>query len=236
MIKTVIFDMGGVIITLDENEAGKRFIELGMKEFAEKMDPYKQVGLNGQLEEGKISEEEYRREVCKKIGREVTFEELQHCWLGYMKEIPERNLVTLRNLKKQGYRVILLSNTNPYVSAWVDSEAFSGDGHPIGDYFDAMYRSYEVKYMKPDENFFRYVLSQEQIMPEECLFIDDGPRNCCSASELGLFTLVFPKHYLLVELCKRLTWQAMPSFLLNHCIIYLIFATAKVHFLLQSTK
>ena len=109
--------MGGVIITLDENEAGKRFIELGMEEFAEKMDPYKQVGLNGQLEEGKISEEEYRREVCKKIGREVTFEELQHCWLGYMKEIPERNLVTLRNLKKQGYRVILLSNTNPYVSA-----------------------------------------------------------------------------------------------------------------------
>ena len=179
--------MGGVIITLDENEAGKRFIELGMKEFAEKMDPYKQVGLNGQLEEGKISEEEYRREVCKKIGREVTFEELQHCWLGYMKEIPERNLVTLRNLKKQGYRVILLSNTNPYVSAWVDSEAFSADGHPIGDYFDAMYRS-EVKYMKPDENFFRYVLSQEQIMPEECLFIDDGPRNCCAASELGLFT------------------------------------------------
>jgi len=180
--------MGGVIITLDENEAGKRFIELGMKEFAEKMDPYKQVGLNGQLEEGKISEEEYRREVCKKIGREVTFEELQHCWLGYMKEIPERNLVTLRNLKKQGYRVILLSNTNPYVSAWVDSEVFSADGHPIGDYFDAMYRSYEVKYMKPDENFFRYVLSQEQIMPEECLFIDDGPRNCCAASELGLFT------------------------------------------------
>ena len=50
------------------------------------------------------------------------------------------------------------------------------------------------------------------------------------------FTLVFPKHYLLVELCKRLTWQAMPSFLLNHCIMYLIFATAKVHFLLQSTK
>ncbi len=28
MIKTVIFDMGGVVITLDENEAGKRFIEL----------------------------------------------------------------------------------------------------------------------------------------------------------------------------------------------------------------
>ena len=188
MIKTVIFDMGGVIITLDENKACKRFVELGMKEFAEKMDPYKQVGLNGQLEEGKISEEEYRRMVSEKLGREVSFEELQHCWLGYMKEVPARNLMALRKLKEQGYRVVLLSNTNPYVSAWVDREAFSGDGHPIGDYFDAMYRSYEVKYMKPDENFFRYVLGQEKTMPEECLFIDDGPRNCCAASELGLFT------------------------------------------------
>ena len=188
MIKTVIFDMGGVVITLDENEAGKRFVELGMKEFAEKMDPYKQSGMNGQLEEGKISEEEYRQKVSEKLGREVSFEELQHCWLGYMKEVPARNLMALRKLKEQGYRVILLSNTNPYVSAWVDSEAFSGDGHSIGDYFDAMYRSYEVKYMKPDENFFRYVLGQEQTMPEECLFIDDGPRNCCAASELGLFT------------------------------------------------
>ena len=44
MIKTVIFDMGGVIITLDENEAGKRFIELCMKEFAEMMVAYKLVG------------------------------------------------------------------------------------------------------------------------------------------------------------------------------------------------
>ena len=71
MIKTVIFDMGGVVITLDENEAGKRFVELGMKEFAEKMDPYKQSGLNGDLEEGKLSEEEYRRQVSEKVGREV---------------------------------------------------------------------------------------------------------------------------------------------------------------------
>ena len=42
--------------------------------------------------------------------------------------------------------------------------------------------------MKPDENFFRYVMAQEKALPEECLFIDDGPRNCCAASELGIFT------------------------------------------------
>lgn len=188
MIKTIIFDMGGVVITLDNEEAGKRFVELGLKNFNELMDPYKQNGINGDLEEGKLSEEEYRHKMSQMLGREVSFEELKHCWLGYVKDVPARKLMTLRNLKKQGYRVVLLSNTNPYMSSFTDSEEFSGDGHPIGDYFDAMYRSYEVKYMKPDENFFRYVLTQEKALADECLFIDDGPRNCCAASELGIYT------------------------------------------------
>lgn len=67
MIKTVIFDMGGVIITLDENEAGKRFIELGMKEFAEKMDPYKQVGLNGSWKRARFP----RRNTVGKCARRL---------------------------------------------------------------------------------------------------------------------------------------------------------------------
>ena len=180
--------MGGVVITIDNEEPKKRFLELGLTEFADSMDPYKQNGLNGDLEEGKLSEEEYREAVSGRLGRLVSYCELQHCWMGYMKYVPANKLNTLNELRKNGYRVILLSNTNPYVAAWTDSSEFSGDGHPIQDYFDALYRSFEVKYMKPDENFFRYVLAQEKALPEECLFIDDGPRNCCAASELGIFT------------------------------------------------
>ena len=43
--------------------------------------------------------------------------------------------------------------------------------------------------MKPDEHFYRYVLSREKILPEETLYVDDGPRNVAAASELGLRTL-----------------------------------------------
>lgn len=188
MIKTIIFDMGGVIITLDPNEALRRFAVLGMNDFVKQMDPYTQGGIFGELEEGKLSEEEYRQRLSEICGRTLSYEEIQHSWMGYMKEVPARNLALLRKLKKEGYRIVLLSNTNPYIAGWTDSENWDGEHHAIQDYFDAIYRSFEVKYMKPNENFFRHVLQHERLLPENALFIDDGPRNCAAASELGIRT------------------------------------------------
>ena len=188
MIKTVIFDMGGVIITIDHDEAVRRFKELGLTDAEKILDPYMQSGIFGDLEEGKITPDEYHDALEKMVGRRLDFREIQHCWMGYMKDVPQKKLDTIQKLRKEGYRVVLLSNTNPYVTAWTDSDAFSIEWHPIDTYFDAMYRSYEVKYMKPDENFFHYVLSKEQLLPEEALFVDDGPRNCAVASELGINT------------------------------------------------
>ena len=188
MIKTVIFDMGGVIVTLNHDEAVRRFSTLGLQKADEVLNPYCQAGIFGDLEEGKLSLEEYQEALEKMVGRKLSFEEVRHCWLGYAADVPANKLAALRKLKEEGYRVILLSNTNPYMSSWTDSTEFSGDGHAIGEYFDALYRSYEVKLMKPDDRFFRYVLTQEKILPEDALFVDDGPRNCAAASELGIRT------------------------------------------------
>lgn len=188
MIKTVIFDMGGVIITISQDEALRRFKALGLENAEEILNPYCQSGVFGDLEEGKVTADEYQEALEKMVGKKLTFDEIRHCWLGYAVEVPANKLAALRKLREEGYRVILLSNTNPYMTSWTDSAEFSGDGHAIGEYFDAMYRSYEVKFMKPDDMFFRYVLAQEKILPEDALFVDDGPRNCAAASELGIRT------------------------------------------------
>lgn len=188
MIRTIIFDLGGVIATIDNNEPKKRFRELGVKNIESLLDPYRQSGIFGDLEEGKITEEEYRHNLSQICGRELSFDEVKHCWLGYMKEVPTNKLEALRRLRKEGYRLVLLSNTNPYVMDWAESQDFSDEHQPLSTYFDALYCSYAVKYMKPDENFFRYVLGQEHLIPREALFIDDGPHNVASASELGINT------------------------------------------------
>lgn len=190
MIKTIIFDLGGVIVTINQEEAIRRFRALGISNIEDYLDCYTQGGIFGQLEEGLISAEDFRREISKLCGREVSFDECKHAWLGYRADVPERNLEALRHLRAQGYRVCLLSNTNPYMMSWAESPEFDGHGHSINDYFDALYKSYELGVMKPSELFFQKVLLAEKVLPSECIFIDDGTRNVAAASELGIPTIL----------------------------------------------
>lgn len=188
MIRTIIFDLGGVIITIDHQQAVRRFEELGLKDAAQQLDPYTQGGIFGDLEMGKISAEEFRQELSKLVGRTLTYEECRYCWLGYCGDIPQRNLDVLRQLRAEGYRLVLLSNTNPFMMSFMLSPDFDGQGHSLEDYLDALYLSFKMKVMKPDENFFRQVLMAEKTLPSECLFVDDGPRNVATASQIGINT------------------------------------------------
>lgn len=189
MIKNIIFDFGGVIMTISQNGGVERFRQLGVADADKQLDPYTQTGIFGDLEEGKIDAEEFRTELSRIVGRDVSVEECKWGWLGYRAGLPQRNLEMLRRLRKDGYRLILLSNTNPYMQMWAESSEFDGEGNTLSSYFDSLYKSYEVKMMKPDRRFFELVLKNEIIKPEETLFVDDGERNCAVAREFGIHTL-----------------------------------------------
>lgn len=188
MIHNLIFDLGGVVITLDQSQAVRRFETLGVKDAEQQLNAYAQEGIFGDLEGGKIDAETFRLELSKLTGREATHGECAFAWQGYAKEVPARNLDALVRLRQEGYRLILLSNTNPYMMEWVNSTEFDGRGHGIGYYFDALYLSYQMRLMKPSQDIFHRLLMTEQILPSECLFIDDGPRNVAAASQMGFRT------------------------------------------------
>lgn len=188
MIKTIGFDLGGVIMTIDNDEPRKRFFELGVADIDHILDPYVQSGFFGDLENGLITDEEFRQKLSQHVGRELSWAQCQHAWLGYVADVPQRNLDLLTQLRAMGYRLILGSNTNAFVQAWADSPEFSAAGLPVSHYFDAMYRSYEMREMKPNDTFFRHILTHEQTLPADILFVDDSARNCAAASELGMHT------------------------------------------------
>lgn len=190
MIRNILFDLGGVIMTIDQPQAVRRFKEIGLSDAEQRLDPYTQKGIFGELEEGKIGAETFRLELGKIIGREVSHDECLYAWRGYCKEVPARNLVALRKLRSEGYRLILLSNTNPFMMEWAMSSSFDGMGNSIDSYFDLSFRSYECGMMKPSRAFFQHVLDKSGIVAEETLFLDDGKANVDSASELGIKTFL----------------------------------------------
>lgn len=176
-------------MTICQDEAIKRFKSIGLKNVEDYLNPYTQTDIFGDIEEGKISAEQFRAKLSELIGKEVTYEECKFAWLGYRQDVPLRNLDILRKLKAQGYKLILLSNTNPFMMSWGLSGEFDGNGNSLESYFDSLYLSYKLGVMKPNKKIFQYIIDNEKIQPGESLFIDDGERNINAARLLGFKTL-----------------------------------------------
>ena len=185
----IAFDLGGVVIALSYENAIRRFEEIGLTDARQHLDAFHQHGIFGDLERGRISAEVFREELSKIIGRQLTMDECFYAWHGYVESVPQRNLDMLLRLRQQGYKVCLLSNTNPFMMQWACSPAFDGGHHPIDYYFDRLYLSYECKVMKPSPEIFRMMLEGQQATADETLFIDDSPNNCAAAEALGIHTL-----------------------------------------------
>ncbi len=192
-IKNIAFDLGGVVIALSYEQAVRRFEEIGLKDARQHLDAFHQRGIFGDLERGIITTEEFRIELGKLIGREVTYDECLYAWHGYVEYVPQKNLQMLLKLHQLGYKVCLLSNTNPFMMQWAMSNEFDGNGHSMDYYFDNLYLSYKYKYMKPSPEIFKIMLEGQQSSAEETLFIDDGQKNVEAAKELGMKTL-FPEN------------------------------------------
>ena len=188
MIKNIAFDLGGVVLALSYEQAVKRFEEVGLKDARQELDAFEQRGIFGDLESGRITAEDFRRELSKMVGRQLTMDECYQAWHGYVDHVPKRNLAELLSLRERGYKVCLLSNTNPYMMQWAGND-FDGEGHPISYFFDALYLSYECKVMKPRREIFEMMLQGQQATPEETLFVDDGTRNVEMAASMGIHTL-----------------------------------------------
>ena len=193
LIRNIAFDLGGVVIALSYEQAVKRFEEIGLSDARKHLDAFCQQGIFGDLEKGLITPEQFRTEISRLVGRELSHDECRYAWHGYVEAVPQRNLQMLLRLRQLGYKVCLLSNTNPYMMQWAMSNEFDGNGHSIEYYFDHLYLSYQCKQMKPSPEISRMMLEGQQSTPEETLFIDDGQKNIEAAKALGIQTL-FPKN------------------------------------------
>jgi glucose-1-phosphatase len=168
-IDTIIFDLGGVLLNLDFKRSIDAFINLGF--------------INVEKE---ISSGEFRDELRKHAGLDISDEDIDRAWTAMLMDLHEENLEIMEKLKCS-YRIFLLSNTNPIHieslhSRNDNSKSYSG----LVGLCEKAYYSYEVKMRKPDREIFDHVISDADLDPGKTLFIDDSIPNIETAEDTGL--------------------------------------------------
>ena len=188
-IRAVISDFGGVLTTpllrsfaAFKDETGISFATLGkaMQRAAEKNGPYPLF----ELEKGNLTEDEFLELLRENLQAELGHRPELHRFRDIYFEAldPNEPMVELmRDLKRRGYRMALLTNN---VREW---EPLWRSMLPVDEIFELVVDSGFVGCRKPEREI--YDLTLERLGgtdPRECLFIDDTDVNCTAAEELGM--------------------------------------------------
>jgi len=182
MIKTLIFDFGDVFINLDKVGALQNALNLfQLKEFSPEM-----IACNEAYEQGHISSEAFIA-FYKNEFPNLSEPEILDAWNYILRDFPIHRLVFLKQLASdKKYQLILLSNTNAFHIKWIQERVLFYDN--FKSQFDQFYLSHEIQLRKPNHSIYQFVLNQNNLNPETCLFIDDTEENILAASELGIHT------------------------------------------------
>ncbi len=200
-IKNIIFDLGGVIIHLNEprtHAALAEFAGISTADFQKRIQ--ENLPLFHDFERGHISNEDFLGGLRELTGnQDVTDSQLTEAWNAMLMELPESNIDMLKKLAGE-YRLFMFSNTNDIHIQEVHKRIKAVSGLPdFTPVFEKVYYSQQVGERKPDTAAFRLVLEEQGLKPAETLFIDDNPSNIKSAAGLGIQTLHYPINTLLED-------------------------------------
>ncbi len=184
MIRNIIFDMGNVLLRYDPEVP----LDLYCQTEEEKNVIRKELfggeeWVQGDL--GLITNEEKYNTIRLRIPEEM-HPALKRCvyeWSICMKPVSGA-FDFCEYMKKKGYRLFVLSNASDEFYDYFPKFA------PL-DYFDGVVVSSDLHKIKPDIEIFEYLLHTYQLVPRECLFLDDMEPNVRGAERTGMQGEVF---------------------------------------------
>lgn len=185
MNKAVIFDMGGVLVDLDIEGCKTAFKRiLDYQKIDEIIDPCHQKGIWGDLEEGVLSADEFRKIVLSGSRPGAVPQEVDEAMSYILVGIEPYKVELLRKLAAS-HDLYMLSNNNE-ISIKRSSEMFADAGIPMDKIFRKCFLSYQMKALKPSAAFYKRVMEEIGRPSDELLFIDDSQANVDGAIAAGL--------------------------------------------------
>ena len=185
-IKNIIFDLGGVVIDLQRDMAVRALDRLGVKDASSLLGEYAQKGPFLKLETGEISDSELYDMILPLCDKDTRCTDIRDAFEEFLKQIPEERLTIIENLRRSGFKLFVLSNTNPIMyNHWI-TDAFKQQGKTINDYFDGIVVSFQEGRCKPDPEIFQILAQRYGLDPSETVMLDDSEANCKGAQSVGM--------------------------------------------------
>jgi glycerol-3-phosphate cytidylyltransferase len=203
MIKAIIFDLGGVIQGLDWSPVVNAIIDL--KEGLD-IETYKAALYYDRenyfdlYETSQMSKEQFWGMVAtrlnidqKHISKLSESFELLYSFVNY-------ELIDFLRKLKQDYKLFALANISPELENKIVKDNI------YAHLFDSIYYSHQIGLKKPDPKAFYKVLEENDMIVEECLFVDNDMKNIVGANNIGIKSVLYVSVDLLKkEICKHLT-------------------------------
>ena len=191
--RTLIFDLGGVLINYDLARDTEALASVGLPEYSEWANYPALSAITNAYLNGLIEEPEFCQRVRPFCRQGVTDQELVWSMMAVMADLPASRLEALIQLRKT-HRLILLSNINQRTWQYALAQ-FTKAGYCVEDCFDEVFLSYEMKLAKPDTAIFEKVVQITGIVKKHTLFLDDTKANVESAKSIGINSWLVPMNH-----------------------------------------
>ena len=184
MIKNIIFDFGAVLVDWDPQHLYLPYFGDAAKTayFLTEICPYE---WNTQADAGRPVAEITAERIARFPEWEKEIRMYYDRWIEMMGEQIPGMEPLVRDLKARGYGVYGLTNWSRETFPLVR------DRYPVFRLLDGYVVSGEEMTMKPAPGLYRILLDRYGLRAEECVFIDDNPRNTAGAEAVGIRGLVF---------------------------------------------
>lgn len=174
MIKVVAFDLVGVLVN-------EKDIELSKTE--EKLE--RMFGPN-------LNDADYLIEARKIIEKDSIIMNITETLIDKLYKVKDREIFKKVKEKNENVKVIIATNHLSFVRNFI-GESFNVD------YLDDLIISAEIHKIKPNSEFYKYILDKYNIDSKELLFIDDNIDNVNAAKKLGINTIKVEKYTDLIK-------------------------------------
>ncbi|MBI1790861.1 MAG: HAD family phosphatase [Acidobacteria bacterium] len=184
MIRTVIFDLGKVIIPFDFRRGYRAMAELCPYSADEIPSRIGSTDLVRRFETGKVAPQDFVRQLCAQLEADIDYDRFCRIWSSVFLPDTLISEALVEGLRRR-YRVLLLSNTNAIHFGMVR------ESYPILRHFDDYILSHEVGAMKPSPQIYQAALASAGCEPGECFFTDDIAEYVAAAKQAGIDAVQF---------------------------------------------